>query len=383
MKKVGVVTISRDFVLLNYGTFFQHYALRHFMESHGLKTCRCPDEDELNVSALWIWEFVVKVILRVLVRLFRGVDYHVVKGLKSAMISIVRRYRFLREYTNLLGRFSDRDNCVCDFYVIGSDQVWTNSSAHYYVVNEDSERPRIAYAASADWKHSMGNDKWRMLISAELPKFIGVSCREKFGCELVSRLSGIDVFHAIDPVFLLSCDDFLSLASKERAFRRQTLLCYLVNLHDGDGDIPREMVKLAEELKIAVQFVALQGAERVVSFSSQSIPSPSQFLSYVRDAKYVVTNSFHGVALSLIFGKCFCYLEQCERNGASQNIRAKELLESVNMSDIILSWNATHDDMQHVLTRQLNYDFAHEAIAQWRERSRSWLAKKILIASGE
>ena len=382
MKKVGVITISRDFVLLNYGTFFQHYALRQFIESQGFKACRYPDEGEPAVAFAWIWEFVIKILLRTPVRFFRGIDYHVWRGLKSSLISILRHLRFLGEYMTLFGRFYDCRNFVCDFYVIGSDQVWTNSSPHYYVVDNDKVRPRIAYAASADWKRSLCNDKWKMLISTEVSKFVGVSCREKIGCEIVKHLSRIDVFHAMDPVFLLSRDDYLNLAFKRSAFQNPTLLCYLVNLRDGDDDVFCTMNKLADGLNVAIEFVAIQGAERVISFSSQSIPSPSKFLSYIRDAKYVVTNSFHGAALSLVFGKRFCYLEQREINGSSQNIRVKELLDKLNMSDVILPWDAKCDDMQHMLMREYNNDFAYETIARWGEESRSWLATMLLKASG-
>ena len=60
---------------------------------------------------------------------------------------------------------------------------------------------------------------------------------------------------------------------------------------------------------------------------------PIEFISYIKNAEFIISNSFHGTAYSLIFEKEFIVTNRVDKI----NTRMRDLLSEIGISDRLVS----------------------------------------------
>jgi len=110
------------------------------------------------------------------------------------------------------------------------------------------------------------------------------------------------------------------------------------------------------------------------------MPSPSEFLAAFRDARYVVTNSFHGTIFSVLFGKPFLSIMQVEAVGTKQNIRQRELLSELGLEDHLVEVGSEAARLTRLLGMSDRSDYVKGPIRDRIVQSKHWLLKQL---SGE
>lgn len=184
--------------------------------------------------------------------------------------------------------------------VVGSDQVWRKE---FHSDREQEEMflrfarrmkvPKVAYAAS------FGTDKWEFsdeltTCCADLArKFAAISTREASGVELCRRYLGVEAVQMPDPTLLLDKDDYAKLCRDIPVASEPFLLAYIL---DMDADKRRYVEDFAARLGLKVRFCTADGGANM---------SVEQWLAMFRDARFVITNSFHGTVFSIINNKDF------------------------------------------------------------------------------
>ena len=94
---------------------------------------------------------------------------------------------------------------------------------------------------------------------------------------------------------------------------------------------------------------------------------PLEFVSLIRDAQYVLTDSFHCTSFSILFQKIFfCFRRYPYDNKVSTNGRLYSLLNSIGLSERILSAKELVEDC---LQLQINYARINQHVQQMREFS--------------
>lgn len=218
-------------------------------------------------------------------------------------------YRYLRRVLKLTKRYSTELELIenppaADLYLVGSDQVWNstyNGSADgSYLLSFASKGTRCAsYAASIGRDDISQVDADR--FASILPKFEGVSVREARAIEI---LQGIDVAcrQDLDPVFLFNSEEWSRFAS-DKGLGERYVLVYVIAQNYG------EMVAQAREVAdhlgtklfvLSVRPIRSAGVDRNYIFAN-----PSDFLGLFSRAEFVISNSFHGTAFSIIFHRRF------------------------------------------------------------------------------
>ena len=199
-----------------------------------------------------------------------------------------------------------------DIFVVGSDQVWNKTCLEkdyhdkaleypFLTFTKDWSKVRFSYAASLgkggkDWEYSDTESK---TISNLLKQFNAVSVRELQSVVDFKEHLAISATQLVDPTLLLTKEDYLKFCS----------------------DIPK---KTAGVFKYVLNETTQQ-TEQVATIAAQAeatviVHQPGvveDWLACYRDAKLIVTNSYHGVLFAIIFDKPFVYYNN--RNG--QNIR--------------------------------------------------------------
>ncbi len=210
---------------------------------------------------------------------------------------------------------------VYDRFVVGSDQVWNLTipgvDGRYFLPFVSSDK-RFSYAASfgtADLP-----ERVRGWCGAQLKAFRGLSVREESGRRLVRELTGRDAAVCLDPTLLLDREDWEKLARPLEG--PPYALLFLLQNNSELADAAREA---AGRKGLVLRTVTGSFLPRF-GFDAWSGTGVEQWLSLIRHAECVFTNSFHGAVFSLLFGRP---LRTARLTGrlADRNGRMEELLE--------------------------------------------------------
>lgn len=192
-----------------------------------------------------------------------------------------------------------------DVIVIGSDKVW-GAVADEQLVYFGDWIPQfngriVSYAACSSRINIpvFNRDKLSNLLS----RFFAISVRDKHTFELIQPYTEKNVSIVADPTLLYDFDEYI-IEEKAQAY----ILTYILGreirgghkkmiekIKDAVGDVPVKAVVLANESTDIVDI-----ADEVIYDAS-----PSEWLTLIKNASFVYTDSFHGIMFSLKFHKRF------------------------------------------------------------------------------
>lgn len=373
-RRVGIVTVVESYLFTNYGSLMQHYALCKVLTRLGYGASR---------MVVRHWKDVCRDVFLTLK--YRGglilnrfglirVNPNVRKSAELVLYLNKKFRAFHRKHFNVT---RNRTDCFT-LYIAGSDQIWTNLTNRVLLSEVPSRAVRISYAASADWKICENSSEWRVKARQRLKDFDAISVREQAGVKLLSEIfPDRKIFHAIDPVMLLTGADYQTLAMSRAIFSRPTLFVYLLNIRtESDLQIEHYEV-LARELGCELKILGIQEAERYIPEKYVLYLSPEAFLSAYRDARYIVTNSFHGTVFALLFEKSFLSIKQIDLPRANQNTRQKELLERFGLESRRIPADQLQIQGVALLNSAVDWGSVRDVMTTWRLASIDWL-KRVL-----
>ena len=257
-----------------------------------------------------------------------------------------------------------------DCYICGSDQIWAYPDAGYMLDFGPRGVKRIAYAASMGG-NALADRIQRSRFARRLKRLDIVSLRENDGVEVCREAGRKDAFLAPDPVFLLPAEEYRSIAKRGSADGEYVLVYLLGNEIDVDV---REIFSFARSRGLDVKYVTSKG--RFDEFP-KTYPSIEEWLGLMDAAKYVVTNSFHGMALSIILNKDFAVLPLSGER-ASMNSRITTTLEHYGLSER-MEWERTRDSFDG---ERIDYSAINLKLRRQREHYKELFAKWLGEAEG-
>lgn len=197
-----------------------------------------------------------------------------------------------------------------DVYISGSDQLFngviTNNSEAFFLTFTDNRK--ISYSTSFGMAGLLAENKNDVI--KKLGLYSAISVREQSAAESLSESMHKVISVVADPVFLLSRQEWTQFERRIQ-LPSKYIFCYLMS--DNSNILPTiEWLRTTIGHNIpVVLFKTCSEKLHIKNCKNYSQFGPAEFLYCLRNADYVVTNSFHGTALSLIFGKqCFCLEEE-------------------------------------------------------------------------
>lgn len=287
------------------------------------------------------------------------------------------RFRLSRRYDSKaeLGRSAHEYGA----FVVGSDQLWlpSNISADYYTLNfvPDGVK-KIAYATS--FGVSSLPRKQAFMAQKFLNKLDAIFVREVSGQKLIKRLVGKDVALVCDPTLLFTSAEWNRQAPQDRRIKEKYVLCYFLGNNPEQRDFTRG---LAEKTNCKIVQLAnldeyIKSDEGFADYPLYDV-SPLDFVALIRDAEYVLTDSFHCTVFSALFSKPFFSFRRYDNDSpVSTNSRLYSLLDTLGTPERLLRANERIDDC---LEMKINFDTLHERIEDLRERSVVLLTKALGI----
>ena len=253
-----------------------------------------------------------------------------------------------------------------DAYIVGSDQVWrprySPCLTNYFLDFVESERnvKKIAYAAS------FGVDDWEFTEEqtrecARLAKqFDTISVREDSAVELCKKYLNVDAVHLLDPTLLLNKEDYLALINSVNTTPSNgDLFVYILDKDEKKTHIVNEVAKqknLTPFELLPKQFLIEANKNEI---EKCIYPPIEQWLRSFLDAKFIITDSFHGTIFSIMFEKPFIVIGNKKRglsrfNSLLEMFRLEERM--INENDkcdfSILSNNIKYDDTSAILQKK-------------------------------
>ena len=190
--------------------------------------------------------------------------------------------------------------------LVGSDQLWLPESAFgvLYTLRFVADGvTRISYATSLgvseypNYAKKSAKEFWE--------KIDYLSVREEQGKRIINSISENEVRVVADPTYLLTNEEWEERIPTRKVIEPGYVLCYFL----GDSeDIKKFARKYADRKGLRlVSILSNECCSDDSNFVDEVLigKTPEEFINLVRNSEYVLTDSFHGLAFSVINEKQF------------------------------------------------------------------------------
>lgn len=356
--KVGILTFH---CADNYGAVLQAYALQEYLKSLG------HEAFIINYRPKYL-TFHYRIFVNSLP------DGSVLMKLKyflrNVLIAPIRLKRhlsfasFRKKHLNCLNIDLNEPYNNLDIFIFGSDQIWnstiTNGLDEIFFGNfvASTNKKLIAYAASAGSTLNINNTQ-KIFFQEHLSKFYAIGVREK---SLLNFLKPLQCFLTIDPVLLAGQELFNKIAQYNIKGK------YLLLFQLGDNhDVEKIAFQVGRKKKLPIIKIN-SSSESLKNRKVISSASPELFLSYIKNASYVVTPSFHGTAFSILFKKDFTSVCLSSIEGE----RIVNLLQQLGLQNRIATLDSSLFN-----TESIDYSIAYKLYELFRNDSKIFIQKTI------
>ena len=367
MKRIGIISYNIYGNFTNYGSALQSWALHHAIKKIGgyepILVDYCPDilkdKDPLNpFKNMWDQDEESRKMCELTMPAIRKNYY------KFDSFYTNKFYRTNKKYSSSNFNELVKDENILGF-VCGSDTIFCMDEFGFddgYYANYDCMKGNaVSYAASfGDPTLSDENCK---ILNDRLQNFKAFGLRENQMVPYVAEHTDVPVQRVIDPTLLLTSEEYDDIAISENLENDKYLLYY-----------SRRYSKVMEEY---VQQLAERNGWKIVEISLRATNAEKghrmfydagveEFLSLVKNAEYIVTNSFHGMIFAVQYRRPFVIFsrEQC-------NNKIDEILQLFDLSDHKLVTGSEKFE------EYIDYDAVHERIAIARKHSFDFLKKEL------
>lgn len=381
--KIGIITLVSD----NYGNKYQNYAVEQLLSQYGeVETFGLENlyhSQSLNQSSQ-LSKLNIKYIRDVLIyRMMYGydinrVDRGVLRNLlyskmnSEALLALKKkrseRFKiFAKENLHISEVKRNRENTGSewskhyDYFICGSDQIWNPSYATSSELAFCSFAPEKTICLSPSFGVSKIPKQREEEYSEWLKKIYSLSVRESAGQKIIEDLSGRKAELLLDPTMAIPVKKWNALCKKpENALPKQYIACYF--LGKIDKTYIRKIQKYAAEKKLPVVMLFDITTPEYYTYD------PAEVLYVIKNAEYVLTDSFHGSVFSILFHKNFFVFNRNE-GGASMNSRLDTLLGKFKLEDR----NSGYD--RKISSEQ--WDIVEQVLAEERKKTVDYLSSAI------
>lgn len=264
-----------------------------------------------------------------------------------------------------------------DVLLTCSDQLWSPSalgSGFYNLMFAPESMPKISWASS----FGVSRIPWyqRSRTRNYLNRIQHITMREDRGAEIVRELTGREVPVLMDPVFLYDCRQWDAWFPPEKTEWDSYIFCYFLGDHPAHRATAR-----AFSAKTGMPIVTLRHLDRFVAADEgfgDAAPyevGPEEFLNLLRNAACICTDSFHGCAFSLIYGKPFAVFDRYAGDSAnSKNSRIESLCRSLHLETRRV-WDG--ESLERAMDSPIDYEAVEEKLEKFRSQTREYLTETL------
>ena len=402
MKKVGI--ISYYYENYNYGALLQAFALVKSVQDLNDYSCELitykPDGNSMFVKKTRFSEKIKKIISGNFKYLIQTVFYKYLKKTIEKIMNVFYSEK-LGDRANKVKMFRDsiphssiitaenlnKISNIYDVFLSGSDQIWKPSvvdDAYVFNIFEDSEDKKNVFSYASSVAVSSYPEEYLEFMKQSLEKYSNISMREKDNALFFEKYLGTPVKWVVDPTFLIDRKEWDKLAS-EKLIADDYIFCYLLGTSKKQRKIVEEYSK-TKGLKLVTlphmstghgfQFRIEDYRFGDIQMYDVGVP---EFLSLIKYANIVITDSFHATVMSYMF-KCDFYTLVREVRLSEENMdyRIYSLMEIFGGVNRIIH---NSNDLLDKKYEKLDYTKMDSSVQKYVENSKDYLRNALCACS--
>ncbi len=367
MNKIKVITRHS---IANYGSILQAKATCEVLSGFGYDAeiiDYIPKEESSTAKRVATFaRFGEKRGVKGLIYKFVKFPDELIKGAKFSKfrkknLRLTKKYHTLQE----LKAEDFKESYLC----AGSDQLWGHmpyadiDPAFFLDFGSDKNK---YFAFSASLGRTDFDEEYYKNLNSYLKKFSFITVREQSGAKIINTKTPYKAEHVLDPTLMIEREFWLNFANKKIKQKPYILLYQLRK----NKKIDEYVKNLSKKTGLKIVRVSTSVYDYLKFGKKKILKSPEYVLSLFRDAKCVVTDSFHATVFSLVFNTKFI-----DFLPATTHERITDLLSTVGLTDRIATW--TEDDF-NVINKEVDWQSVNSILKEFGKKNRQFIKEKLL-----
>lgn len=368
--KIGIFSYNKYSLYMNFGAALHSFAFQKALEKEGIESY-IIDYKSKHVEDINFENILLTNIKRKKIKTLKGFVANIL-----FTISLKNKYhKFLNFYEKNCKMYTDNGKAFTysgflnkkyksfpfTTVVCESDVTWSPKTNDGFdrVLFFDFEcfdnTNKVAYSPSIS--NTLLSKEQELEFSKLLENYNFLSSREDETAKYVEKLINRECHWVLDPVLLLSSEDYLPYIKKLPY--RDFVLVY--NCMRNDKNLLREAQKFADDKKLKLIEISDYN-ENKIKYKHKVLTDLGieEYLYLFSEAAYIFTNGFHGACFSLVFNKEFFLFA---RDGF--DIKIKSLLRLFDLNERFVDFDSTPD---HEVNK-INYSKINKILEQEKEKS--------------
>lgn len=312
-KRIGILTYYYESI--NYGGVLQSYALPRVLKKLGYvseQICYTKEKEPIRNYNLF----------RLLKLLIKKCIYYFLNIKLKDRYNKFKIFRKSVPHSSLIYTDKNIDKSLkyYDIFITGSDQVWnlTWYCPAFFLNFVPLGTKKLSYGASLGRTKLSSEEK--SFFRKNLVNYSAISVRELDAVNLLESEINIKIEHVLDPTLLLTKEEWDEICS-ERLVKGKYLFCYFIGDNSEIRKIAKKYAKI-HNLKLVVLPHAMGFTFSDCFWGDLKMYDigPSEFISLIKYADYIMTDSFHGCVFSCIYKKQFNVFQRSNKKNMSSRI---------------------------------------------------------------
>lgn len=345
--KAHIITIQNS---LNYGAYLQAFALMKTLKKMNYEV------DFINTHARKPYKRTYKKVIKDIL------NFKLEKTKYD--ITLLQKYKKSWKKFKIIESSEIDAESVC---ITGSDEIWNvrrKQCADFPIFWGEGLNTNhlISYAPSCNITTQEELQRIKYTKDA-IKKYKAVSVRDKHSKELIETITDKKVQIVLDPTMLLTKEDYKKYEEETYEEHNNYLFIYSYGEKLNNDEI-KQIKEIAQKEKLIIIAAGLY-----IDWADKNIPaSPFEFLNLIRNAKYVITDTFHGTIFSILYNKQFITY-------SGNNIKINNLLEDFNIQNRDIY--KANKNIEKILKQDLNYETIEKTIEDKKQESLKFLKDNI------
>lgn len=297
--KIAIITLHS---VKNYGSVLQAYATQCYFKNLGF--------DAIIIDFRRPWETKSGYWFYLTDKSIKGVARNILY-FPSKIIQYVKFSKFKNKYlkttksTYVCQKDFKYNPVVADVFCSGSDQVWNSGwncgvIPEYFLNFVPKEAKKISFASS--FGNSNIDEKEKKIIKTLLSNYNLITVREAQSVEMLKKELGLEAYEILDPTLQMNGDFWRSLCKEARKVEGDYVLLIQLN---RNIEFDKYAKSFCNQKGIRLVRLCLRVDQVVLPGKAVVIPEVNDYIRLIRDATYVLTDSFHAVSFCLNLEKQF------------------------------------------------------------------------------
>lgn len=346
---IAIITLYHESE--NYGGLFQAYALQKYLETIGNNVVQIDYEKKEREAVHGFLKKLKKYGVAYCARRCWEIPLSNITGrydneiIRKYNSSFQRKKEKFTKFRNMIPHTETYDNEsiyeiseTYDMYVAGSDQIWNPEYwCDAYFLKFVKGKRKVAISASTGVEQI--SKKHEVYLRQCLQDFEYISVRENRSQTCIQSYWDGNVNVLIDPVFLLDVLEWEKVEKKYELGVKDYIFCYLLG---KEKKVHKKIRKIAEKIGLPIVYLCFSQPKyykNECEFGDVQLydVGPREFIYLLRKSQYVITDSFHGTAFSILFNKQFWTLPRYHLGIKKSSDRIKTILGMLGIKKRMIS----------------------------------------------